>query len=336
MAVTGIRSEAVTHKVRFHLARCKAFFEKRYVQENISSFVKRDVIVWREHLRSEGLAASTIHNHMASLSGFGTWAQAQDATAFVMGDPTKGIGDLPLPPLEPSALDEDPLRTLKNPRDRLFPFYRFRNRRWLQSDREAPLQARARPWRDRAMVFVLRSTGLRREELVRLNLSQLSPTCADELRQARRGQINGVVRKGKTQRDVFLLLDARLALADYFENEHARNVTSDNADETPVFLSAIEATPRRADGRLSPRSVNHILEKIGKWHDAGIKDEARHISPLRPHDLRGTLIRLALESGGHVRDLQEQAGHANAAPTLLYAQASDARARREKIRLPFV
>ena len=44
---------------------------------------------------------------------------------------------------------------------------------------------------------------------------------------------------------------------------------------------------------------------------------------------------VALESGGHVRDLQEQAGHANAATTLRYAQASDARARKEKIRLPF-
>ena len=128
------------------------------------------------------------------------------------------------------------------------------------------------------MVFVLLSTGLRREELVRLNLSQLSPNGAEELRQARRGQINGVIGKGKTQRDVFLSLDARLALADYLEKEHAGDVTTDDAEETPVFLSAIEATPRRADGRLSPRSVNHIMGKIGKWHDAGIKDEARHIS----------------------------------------------------------
>ena len=38
----------------------------------------------------------------------------------------------------------------------------------------------ARPWRDRAMVFVLLSTGLRREELVRLNLSQLGPNSAAE------------------------------------------------------------------------------------------------------------------------------------------------------------
>jgi len=202
MAVAGIRSEAVTHRIRFHLARFQGFFEEQYGQENISSLVKRDVVAWREHLRSEGLAASTINNHMASLSGFATWVQAQDATEFVMDDPTKGIGDLPLPPLEPRALYEDQVRSLKNLCDRLFPVYRLKNRRWLQSDREASPKARARPWRDRARVFVLLSTGLRREGLVRLNISQLSPTGAEELRQARRGQINGVVGKGKTQRKV--------------------------------------------------------------------------------------------------------------------------------------
>ena len=243
MAVAGIRSEAVSHKIQFHLNRFQAFFEERYGQENISSYVKRDVLAWREHLRSEGLAAATINNHMASLSGFATWVQAQHATAFVTGDPTKGIGDLPLPPLEPRALDEDQVRLLKNLYDRIFPFYRLRNRKWLLSDEETPLQAKARPWRDRAMVFVLLSTGLRREELVRLNLSQLGPHSADDLRQARRGQIRGVVGKGKTQRDAFLSSDARHALADYLENEHADDVTREREDDTPVFLAAIEATP---------------------------------------------------------------------------------------------
>ena len=57
---------------------------------------------------------------------------------------------------------------------------------------------------------------------------------------------------------------------------------------------------------------------------------------LASHDLRRTLITVGPESGWRVRDLQEKAGHASAATTLRYAEASDARARREKIRLPFV
>jgi hypothetical protein len=35
---------------------------------------------------------------------------------------------------------------------------------------------------------------------------------------------------------------------------------------------------------LSARSVNTILERIGRLHDAEYSGEARHVSPLRPHD----------------------------------------------------
>lgn len=103
MAVADIRSEQVAHKIHLHLQRFQAFFEARYGQEHISSCVTRDVLAWRNHLLSDDLAASTINSHMASLSRFASWVQAQDEAAFVMGDPTKGIGDLPLPPLEPRA-----------------------------------------------------------------------------------------------------------------------------------------------------------------------------------------------------------------------------------------
>lgn len=62
---------------------------------------------------------------------------------------------------------------------------------------------------------------------------------------------------------------------------------------------------------------------------------AAGLGKLASYCLRRKLITAGLESGGHLRDLHELAGHANAATTLSYAQASDARARREKIRLPF-
>ena len=81
-----------------------------------------------------------------------------------------------------------------------------------------------------------------------------------------------------------------------------------------------------ADASTSDEVVALVVEKTAA---------AAGLGKLASHDLRPTQIMVALESGRHVRDLQEQAGHANAATTLRYAQASDARARREKIRLPF-
>lgn len=156
-------------------------------------------------------------------------------------------------------------------------------------------------------VFVLLSTGLRREELVNLKLRQLSPDQADELRQVERAQIHGLPGIGTTQREVFLSRDARHALADYLEKEHDNDVSN---EDSPLFLVAIEAKPRRPDGCLSTRSVNLILEKIGRWHDAGIQDEALHISPLRPHDLRHSFAcRLARTAGTDRHELERRLGH---------------------------
>jgi integrase len=308
LAVTGVRSDAVTQKLVLHLGRFRAFFVQTYGHDRISACVKRDVATWQHHLADQGLAAATINNHLASLSAFATWVQAQAPQAFPNGDPTKGIGELPLPPLEPRALSDQHIQSLKNLCDRLVPFYRLKGRRWAKTDEEAPLRANARPWRDRAIVYVLLSTGLRREELVQLNYEQLSPNTPGELRHGRRGRIKGVQGKGKTQREVFLSRDARLALADYLEKEHHLDVTSD--DTSPLFLSAVNVPARATDGRLSPRAVNAILDQIGRWHDAELDDPQRHISPLRPHDLRHTFaFQLARATGADAYELERRLGH---------------------------
>ena len=70
MAVDGVRSEEVKQKIQLHLHRFQVFFEERYGQEAIGSCVKRDVVAWQKHLQAQDLAASTINNHLASLSGF--------------------------------------------------------------------------------------------------------------------------------------------------------------------------------------------------------------------------------------------------------------------------
>jgi site-specific recombinase XerD len=63
-----------------------------------------------------------------------------------------------------------------------------------------------RPLRDRAIVFLLLSTGLRREELVRLDLAQVAPGTPDALRAVRKAKISGVRGKGRTRRHVYLYL----------------------------------------------------------------------------------------------------------------------------------
>lgn len=305
LAVSGVRSAEVAKKIALQLGRFITFYQDAYGHDRASTCLKRDVVAWQRQLVDQGLAPATVNNHLAALSAFTSWLSSHAPRLFPFGDPAKGVGELGLPPLEPRTLSEAQVRSLKSLCDRLPKLAQKRGRRWQAKDAE--VHARRRPWRDRAIVFVLLSAGLRREELVQLDLEQFQPYTATALRAARRATIAGVQGKGNTQRTVYLSADARAALADYFEHERAADATE---GATALFLSAKGIPARSAEGRLSPRAINLILEQIGRWHDAEVTDPARRISPLRPHDLRHTFaFQLARTTGADAYELERRLGH---------------------------
>ncbi len=309
LAVVGVRSQTVAEKAALHLGRFVSFFEEAYGHDRISTVVRRDVQSWQRSLTDGGLAPSTVNNHLASLSAFTTWVDTQAPSLFPSGDPTKGIKELRLPPLEPRALSEAQVRSLKNICDRLERFHELRGRDWKKREDKTPAHARSRPARDRAIVFVLLSTGLRREELVTLDLGQVEPNEPEKLRAARRVRVRGVKGKGGTERNVFLSKDARGALTEYLETERPKDA-SEATESEALFLSAIGTPARREDGRLSVRAVNLLLERIGRRHDEEVTDPSRRVSPLRPHDLRHTFAyRLAAQTGKDAYELERRLGH---------------------------
>ncbi len=305
VAVVGIRSEAVAKKIALHLSRFAEFYEAAYGHERITTCLQRDVVAWQQALGESGLAPATVNNHLASLSAFASWVDTHVPGLFPLGDPTKGISAMGLPPLEPRALTDAQVRSLKNVCDRLPRLYSKKGRRW--TGRQSTPHAHRRPWRDRALVFLLLSTGLRRGEVVRVDLDHLTSRTRRGLRAARRAQITGVRGKGKTQRTVFLSADARSALADYLEKERPGDAS---AESSALFLSARGIPSRTSDGRLSGRSINRILEQIGRWHDADVTDPTRRLLPLRPHDLRHTFaFHLARTTGADPYELERRLGH---------------------------
>jgi site-specific recombinase XerD len=217
-AVRGVRSAEVADKIALHLARFRDHFHAAHGHDRLSAVVQREVIAWRTHLTADqdagglGLAPATVNTLLSSLSGFTTCVCTHDPAALPHGNPCAKVGDLPLPPLEPRALTPAQVRTLKNVLDRLPRFHQHKGRR-----REAgELHGHARPLRDCAIVYTLLGTGLRREELVNLDLDQVTPTTPEALRTAKKAKISGVRGKGGTSRTVFLGADGRTALADYW------------------------------------------------------------------------------------------------------------------------
>jgi len=144
------------------------------------------------------------------------------------------------------------VRSLKSLVDRLERFHARKGRRAAQGGER---HGHSRPLRDRAIVHVLLSTGLRREELVTLDLAQVSPADPARLREAKRARLVAVAGKGGTTRTVFLSADARTAVADYFELERP----SDASDED-VSVVLVGGEHRVASAGWAPLAAGGELD----------------------------------------------------------------------------
>jgi hypothetical protein len=119
-----VRSAEVADKIALHLAGFGDHLADVHGHERVSTVVTREVVAWPAYLNGGapiglGLAAATVNAHLASLSGFRPWVVAHEPAALPHGNPCAKVSDLPLPPLEPRALDQAQIRSLKNVFDRL-------------------------------------------------------------------------------------------------------------------------------------------------------------------------------------------------------------------------
>ncbi|MDH5532951.1 MAG: tyrosine-type recombinase/integrase [Candidatus Pacebacteria bacterium] len=154
--------------------------------------------------------------------------------------------------------------------------------------------------RDKAMLEVLFSTGLRVSELVSLSRDQLNIESREF----------GVIGKGRRPRVVFLSDRAATWLTQWL------NSREDNW--RPVFIRLAKSKPDLlADGeemRLTTRSVQRVVDKYAR--------QARLPIKISPHGLRHTFATDLLSNGAGLRDVQEMLGHKNIATTQIYTHVT--------------
>jgi integrase len=229
------------------------------------------------------------------------------------------------------ALSPAQVLLLKSVCDRLPRFHERKGRRNVARRRTtqgaSAVHGHARPYRDRAIIYLLLATGLRREELVNLNLNQVvlgtrsdapakKPVTAESLREARQVQLVQVRGKNRTLRNVFVSAEARTALADYLERERQDDAAA-FSEATALFLRAASvrlskaASEEERSGRLAVRSVNDIFTQIGKWYNTELKeDDPRRLASFHPHLLRHTFgVSLAQATNADEFELQRRLGH---------------------------
>lgn len=147
-------------------------------------------------------------------------------------------------------------------------------------------------FRDRAIMELFYSSGLRVSELVGLNRADFQP---EELLVRLRG-------KGKKERVIPITKNAAEWISAYLSHPERKE-----QDEQALFLN-------RLGSRLTSRSVDRKFDKYIKA--SGL---AGHITP---HTIRHTIATHWLESGMDLKTIQLLLGHSSLATTTLYTHVS--------------
>lgn len=151
--------------------------------------------------------------------------------------------------------------------------------------------------RDRAMLELLFSTGLRVSELCNLNTDDIDLS-RDEF------SVRG---KGEKVRVVFLSERARQALKQYLQSRK-------DMDEA-MFIQYGKNAKNKNELRLTPRSVERLIKKYAV--KAGITRK------VTPHVIRHSFATDLLSNGADLRSVQALLGHAHIATTQVYTHVTD-------------
>jgi site-specific recombinase XerD len=154
--------------------------------------------------------------------------------------------------------------------------------------------------RDRAMLELAYSCGLRCEEIVNLDRDSFD----FETEQLR------VLGKGSKERLLPVGEPAQLALRRYLER--ARHALATDPGQAALFLS-------KSGRRLSNSDVTR---RLGLW-----VREAALAAGVSPHALRHSFATHLLEGGADLRTIQELLGHASISTTQVYTRVDAARLR---------
>ncbi|MBQ7202106.1 tyrosine-type recombinase/integrase [Candidatus Saccharibacteria bacterium] len=156
--------------------------------------------------------------------------------------------------------------------------------------------------RDRAIIELLYSSGLRVSELVNLNRDSINL-------ERREFMVRG---KGSKDRPIFVSKSAANRVQDYLD---ART------DSLPALFLNNSKNTQAVDTsgnyrRITARSVERIVEKYARL--AGI---TKHVSP---HTLRHSFATDLLMNGADLRSVQSMLGHADISTTQIYTHVTDA------------
>ena len=267
----GLSSNTVA-AYRRDLAKFNEFAQKRKL--SLEAVTRDDLVDFLAGLYRQKLESKTVARHLVTLRNFFRFAQIQELIA------------------------EDPSVNLESPKIRrsLPGYLRLEEveRLLVQPDAKTPLGLR-----DRAMLEVLYSAGLRVSELVGLRVTDLD-TKVGCVRCIGKGDKERIVPVGKKA----------LGMVEKYLRDARPKLLGKAAGSPTLFVN-------RRGGALSRVGVWKILSSYGRR--AGLR------VALTPHMLRHSFATHLLERGADLRSVQLMLGHADISTTQIYTHVVEER-----------
>lgn len=276
LEVEGGRSSKTAENYTLYLERFVAFTNDIQV-DKITSEIIRKYRLWLNRYKNdngEELSTITQSYHLIALRGFLGYLSKRD-----------------IPSLTP-----DKIELPKVTRKQVTFLHYDEIARMLEA---IPLDSEV-GLRDRAIIELLFSSGLRVSELVNLNRDHVNT-------KRREFMVRG---KGQKDRPVFIGQATAERVEEYLKARF------DNLP--PLFLSYSRNNTASMSGdyrRLSARSIQRIIARYARL--AGI---TKHVSP---HTMRHSFATDLLMNGADLRSVQSMLGHSNISTTQVYTHVTD-------------
>lgn len=276
LEVEGGRSAKTAENYRLYLERFIEFTDDITV-DKITSEMIRKYRLWLNRYKNDNedeLAIITQSYHLIALRGFLKYLSNRDI----------------------ASLSADKIILPKTTRKQVTFLHYDEVERMLDA---IPLDSEV-GLRDRAIIELLFSSGLRISELVNLNRDHINT-------KRREFMVRG---KGQKDRPVFIGAAAAARVDDYV---HSR---LDNLP--PLFLNYSRYNVTSTSGdyrRLSARSIQRLISHYSKL--AGI---TKHVSP---HTMRHSYATDLLMNGADIRSVQSMLGHSSITTTQVYTHVTD-------------
>lgn len=294
------RSDKTIRNYDFYISRFLGWHGKDKQPKTITADVIRSYRLWLNRLQDvhgEALKKNTQNYHLIALRSFFKYLAKRDIASLS----AEKIELMKMPDREVTFLESSDLdRLLEAPLKGV-------GATKLSPENKKIASIVLVKMRDKAILELLFSTGLRVSELVKLKKDDIN---------LKREEFT-VLGKGRKSRVVFLSEQARHWLKKYLEARVDMNpymfVPHDKRSGNVKKLSSTKKNAQ--DEPLTARSVERAVQKYAR--QAGIT------KPVTPHTLRHSYATDLLYNGADIRSVQSMLGHSSITTTQIYTHITD-------------